>query len=207
MGCNTPILTLPALRAVLAVTKNFAPGGSTPLPCRGMAADSDSLGKIVQGPERPVPFFELPDARRTAEVRLLLRQLLVPRLRSRKFAGNFPHLYRVRDDRLDLFSIQFGRFSQDFVVELGRAQIVADERAAPLSRQQKNIAYCPLLQRARVTDPRRVGGGWAFHEAVCPDGLTARVAELSMSIDDILGERGEDWWRSESLEGEHIAML
>ena len=49
-----------------------------------------------------------------------LKQIVVPALRARGFAGSFPHLRRASAQRVDLFTFQFDRHGGGFVIEIAQ---------------------------------------------------------------------------------------
>jgi len=56
----------------------------------------------------------------TEQMKKMLKQIVVPRLRERGFAGSFPHLRRRRAERIDLLTFQFDRHGGGFVIEIGQ---------------------------------------------------------------------------------------
>ena len=50
----------------------------------------------------------------------VLKETVVPELRALGFQGSLPHFRRLRPDRIDLLTFQFGRSGGRFVVELAQ---------------------------------------------------------------------------------------
>ena len=49
-----------------------------------------------------------------------LKRLFVPALRERGFKGSLPHFRRLRNDQIDLLTVQFDRYGGGFVIEISR---------------------------------------------------------------------------------------
>jgi hypothetical protein len=74
---------------------------------------------------------------------------IVPQLRRMGFRGRLPHLYRVRDDAVDLLMFQVDRYGGGFTLNLGRLSAQPD--VDPASMRLHSV---PFDQRARLTrDP------------------------------------------------------
>lgn len=67
-------------------------------------------------------FFQLrwPDNMNRDDVIASLQEVLVPALRKRGFKGSLPHFRRIKDGRVDLFTVQFDRHGGGFIVEISR---------------------------------------------------------------------------------------
>lgn len=152
----------------------------------------------------------LPNAERSARMRRILRQELVPTLRELGFRGCMPHLHRQREKRLDLLNVQFSYNGQYFFVNLGRIELARDRAgsAAKPAKKQLNVNSCPLEQRARLTIgslPQRLRGGaspgfemWDFtaQSDAEADDLMHRLADR---LREFLRIYAEPWWRAERL--------
>ena len=151
-----------------------------------------------------------PNAQRSERMRRILRQELVPTLRGLGFRGAMPHFHRQREDRLDLLNVQFSYYGQYFFINLGRIELARDRAGsvAKPAKEQLNVKFCPLEQRARLTIgslPQRLGGGaspgfemWDFtaqSDAEAGD-LMHRLADR---LRELLRVYAEPWWRAERL--------
>jgi hypothetical protein len=159
------------------------------------------------------PGLGLPDAQRSKLMRRILQQEVIPALRDLGFRGTMPHFNRQRGDRLDLFSIQFSYNGQYFFVNLGRLQLLHDASTDLLkpTKQQLNLAYCPVDQRTRLTNSvlsERLAGRarpalpmWDFtaESDAQADDLMHRLAH---QLREYLPLYADPWWRDEKLKAD-----
>ncbi|MBK8583493.1 MAG: hypothetical protein IPL86_17290 [Flavobacteriales bacterium] len=65
---------------------------------------------------------EISDITLKVDVKALIREHLVPKLRSRAFVGSYPHFRRVRDSIVELLTFPLDKWGTgNFVVEIARA--------------------------------------------------------------------------------------
>jgi uncharacterized protein DUF4304 len=104
-------------------------------------------------------------AEQTKEMKAALRRVVVPFLRSRGFAGSFPHFRRTTDRRVELLWFQFGRLGMgEFTIELGVVlETEADTLGTSLGRQLRS--YDAGRRRARLTKDAGMADHWFVHAA------------------------------------------
>lgn len=51
-----------------------------------------------------------------------LKEIVIPKLRKIGFKGSIPHLRRIINSEIHLFSFQFDRYGGGFVIEIARAE-------------------------------------------------------------------------------------
>lgn len=55
---------------------------------------------------------------RRIEMNEVIKAIVVPFLREQGFKGSVPHFRRIKDDRINLLTFQFGLSASQFVVEI-----------------------------------------------------------------------------------------
>lgn len=119
-----------------------------------------------------------------------LRVRFTPALRSRGFKGSLPHFRRVREDRIDLLTVQFDKWGGGFVIEIGRCP--ADGITTPWGKEiaPGKVTAHDLHPNAR----HRIGsrapgedGRWFRFDDGTPAGTVADAAVAML-------EEADRWW-------------
>jgi hypothetical protein len=122
-------------------------------------------------------------------MRRVLKDAVVPALRTRGFKGTFPHFSRAHPTRLDLLCFAFSQFGPDLYIEV--ASCGPDGYTTPegtLVPKGKVRTYHVGRYRRRIGPMPALGFG----------GVTAsqRAARLADVVSEAIAVEGEAWWKA-----------
>ncbi|ACC71564.1 DUF4304 domain-containing protein [Paraburkholderia phymatum] len=125
------------------------------------------------------------------EMNRALKARFVPALRQLGFKGALPHFRRLRDDRVDLLTVQFDRHGGGFVVELSQcgAEGITTHWGKFISANTVTAHDLHPSQRHRLGSPGPNIDHWfRFDDGTLP---RAVADSLCTHIDE-----AERWWAS-----------
>ena len=123
-----------------------------------------------------------------------LKAHLLPDLRGRGFEGSFPHVRRIRDDRIALLTVQFDRRGGGSIIEIARcgAEGVTTHWGKHILPSKVSAHDVDPEQRHRLGSPRPgVDGRWFRYD----DG--ASLDSIAKAAVSLLAE-ADAWWGTES---------
>jgi hypothetical protein len=123
------------------------------------------------------------------EMILSLKKLFVPALRARGFKGSFPHFRRIRDDRIDLLTVQFDRHGGGFIIEVSKCPPNGYTTHWGKQLPPNKVRAWDLDRRHRVGSPKPgVDGHWFRFDDGTPTEVVANQATLLLEEADRLWE-------------------
>lgn len=115
-----------------------------------------------------------------------LKNLFVPVLRERGLKGSFPHFRRLKNDQIDLLTIQFDRHGGGFVIEISKCPPDGVTTTCGKQIPPNKVTAWDMNNRHRLGAP--VGGDHWFR---FDDGTpTDQVANSAVSH----LEEADVWW-------------
>jgi hypothetical protein len=79
-----------------------------------------------------------------------LAETVIPVLRQIGFKGSLPHFRRLTNDRINLLTFQFDRYSGGFVIEIANAQLGDFTTLWGKKIEQKKLTAHDLYKRKRI---------------------------------------------------------
>src|SRR6266404_8055800 len=126
------------------------------------------------------------------EMKAALRRLFLPQPRGRGFKGALPHFRRIRNDRIDLLTVQFDRSGGGFVIEIARCSPSGVTMPWGLHIPPGKVSAWDLNpgERHRLGSPKRgEDGRWFRFDNGTPVDAVAKSAALYL-------EEADCWWES-----------
>ena len=130
-----------------------------------------------------------------------LKEIFVPELRARGFAGSLPHFRRIRPDRIDLLTIQYSRYGGEFLVELSQCgpEGVTAGHGMEAPPSKVTVHHLFSAERYRLSHKPGGRGQWfAFDDdrgpAPAEAALEAVCAKAATMALEAFAQQGEPWW-------------
>ena len=136
--------------------------------------------------------FEARSEQIDMDIRLILKDYIVPNLRTRGFSGSFPHFRRTSGSTVQLISFQLDKYGTgNFVIELAKAP------NGPLTESWGKVIEANKVTARHINNRLRLGATeigsdqWFQHEDFVKDPVTTTAYLLSM-----LDNQGAIWWQN-----------
>ena len=123
-----------------------------------------------------------------------LKDMVIPQLKKRGFAGSFPHYRRFRNEQIDVLTFQFSQWGGKFVVEVAMCPpsgvVLSDgEKIAPSKIKAHHIF--PRL-RLGSSPPNQTDNWFDYESATYGENIYGMMAEeVLMCI-----PQAEQYWNS-----------
>lgn len=124
------------------------------------------------------------------DIRSLLKEHVVPALRSRGFAGSFPHFRRVADSSIYLITFQLDKWgSGNFVVELGKAPDGSFSMPWGECVPPNKLTAHHVNKRLRLGSTSSSDDYWFQYQD-----FAANAGKASTKMLALLDSQGARWW-------------
>lgn len=128
---------------------------------------------------------------RRIEMNEVIKAIVVPFLREQGFKGSVPHFRRIKDDRINLLTFQFGLSASQFVVEISNCSPKGIARSWGEPVKPSNCTAHDMYKRLRLGSIKNKKDHWFNFDK---DVLWGNIYQQKAKEIIELWQEAEVWW-------------